>query len=227
MSDATSSVSQLTEQGEATPQQVADYLLSHPDFLEIHSYLLTELTVKHQSGQSISLVERQVSALRQENQQLKQQLSTLIANATQNDQLLEKSKALILDLVGCNTRNEIQSRVETMLVEEFGSSACKLWLLADETSPGHLSYLETNTDLARFAEKSHAYCGLLREQEKQRLFAEQADQVGSAAVLPLRNKNKLIALLAIGNADKNYYRENMSTTLLNYIGQVTAELLTD
>ena len=225
MSDATSSVSQLTEQDEVSPQQVADYLTSHPDFLEINNYLLTELSIRHQSGQSVSLIERQVSALRQENQQLKQQLSTLISNATQNDQLLEKSNALILDLVGCNDRDEIQSRVETMLVDEFGSSACKLWLLADKTRTGHLSYQETNTELARFVEKSHAYCGLLREQEKQLLFAEQADQVGSAAVLPLRNNNKLMALLAIGNADKNYYRENMSTTLLNYIGQVTAELL--
>ena len=51
-----------------SPQQVADYLTSHPDFLEINNYLLTELSIRHQSGQSVSLIERQVSALRQENQ---------------------------------------------------------------------------------------------------------------------------------------------------------------
>jgi len=227
MSDTASNLKQAPEQEQATPQQVADYLISHPDFLEIHSYLLTELTVKHQSGQSISLVERQVSALRQENQQLKQQLNTLINNAKQNDQILEKTKTLILDLVGSSSRDEVQSRIENVLIDDFGSSACKLWLLGDEAHANQLSYQESKSDLARFANKDHAYCGLLREQEKQRLFAEQSEQVGSAAVLPLRNNNKLIALLAIGNTDKNYYRENMSTSLLDYIGQVTATLLSN
>lgn len=225
MNDVTNSAIELTEQEDATPQQVADYLLSHPDFLEINSYLLTELTVKHQSGHSISLIERQVSALRQENQQLKQQLSTLINNAVQNDQLLEKSKALILELVDCNSNSDIQSRIEAMLINNFTSSACKLWLLADTSHAGHLSHQEVNTTLARFVEKNYAYCGLLREQEKLLLFADQTEHVGSAAVLTLRDNDKLIALLAIGHADKDYYRENMSTSLLDYIGQVTAKLL--
>lgn len=227
MSDVTSTVSKLPAQEEATPQQVADYLLSHPDFLEEHSYLLTELTVKHQSGQSISLVERQVAALRQENQQLKQQLATLISNAQQNDQLLEKTKRLILQLMSCDGYSEIQSQIEFTLVNDFGSSACKLWLLSNEAEPGQLSLQQCKIELARFVEKDHAYCGLLREQEKQLLFAEQAEQAGSAAVLPLRSNGEPIALLAIGNTDKNYYRENMSTSLLDYIGQVTSTLLTD
>ncbi len=227
MSETTSTVSKLPVQEPATTQQVVDYLLSHPNFLEEHSYLLTELTVKHQSGQSISLVERQVAALRQENQQLKLQLSTLINNAQQNDLLLEKTKALILQLMSSDGCNEIQSQIEFTLVNDFGCSACKLLLVTSEEGAGHVSYPQIKTELSRFVEKDHAYCGLLREQEKQQLFAEQAEQVGSAAVLPLRNNGELIALLAIGNADKNYYRENMSTSLLDYIGQVTTTLLTN
>jgi uncharacterized protein YigA (DUF484 family) len=227
MNDATGTASERTEQEPAIPtsQQVADYLVRHPDFLEINSYLLTELTVKHQSGQSISLVERQVSALREENRQLKQQLGTLIHNAKQNDQLLEKTKALILKLLGCKSNPEIQTQIESVLIVEFGSSACKLWLLKDEASTGQLSYCAANKELTRFIEKDYAYCGLLHEQEKQLLFAEHATQVGSAAVLSLRNGIQPIALLAIGNTDKNHYRDNMSTSLLDYIGQVTAELL--
>jgi len=226
MSETTSTVSKLPAQDEATSQQVADFLLSHPDFLEEHSYLLTELTVKHQSGQSISLVERQVAALRQENKQLKQQLSTLISNAQQNDQILEKTKALILQLIGSDGCSEIQSQIEFTLVNNFGSSACKLLLATNKEAEGHISCPQIKTELSRFVEKNHAYCGLLREQEKQLLFAEQAEQVGSAAVLPLRSNGELIALLAIGNADKDYYRENMSTGLLDYIGLVTTTLLT-
>jgi len=227
MSETINTVSKLPAQEEATSQQVADFLLSHPNFLEENSYLLTELTVKHQSGQSISLVERQVAALRQENKQLKQQLSTLIGNAQQNDQLLEKTKTLILRLLGSDGCSEIQSQIEFTLMNDFGSSACKLLLVASKEGAGHISYPEIKTELSRFMEKDHAYCGLLREQEKQLLFAEQTEQVGSAAVLPLRSNGELIALLAIGNADKDYYRENMGTGLLDYIGQVTTTLLTN
>lgn len=224
---ASNSLKQTPEQPETTPQQVADYLISHPDFLEINSYLLTELTVKHQSGQSISLVERQVAALRQENQQLKQQLSTLIANAQQNDQLLEKSRRLVLKLIECNSSEDIRRQLESALMDEFTCSAAKLWLLdnkADEKT-GQLSRTTAETELARFIGKKHPYCGLLREQEKHVLFTEQADKVGSAAVLPLYSENQVIGLLAIANADKNYYRENMSTSLLSYVGQVTTQLI--
>lgn len=226
MSEMSNTATKLPEQDAATAQQVADFLLNNPDFLEEHSYLLTELTVKHQAGHSISLVERQVAALRQENQQLKQQLSTLINNAQQNDQLLEKTKALILQLINSDGCSEIQSQIEFSLQNDFGSSACKMLLVSSEEGVGHISYPQIKTELSRFADKDHVYCGLLREHEKQQLFAEQAAQVGSAAVLPIHNNDELIALLAIGNADKNYYRENMSTSLLVYIGQVIGTLLT-
>ena len=225
MSNVTTNLSEAPVTEEASAQQVADYLLNHPDFLEVNSYLLTELTVKHQSGQSISLVERQVAALRQENQQLKQQLSTLISNAHQNDQLLEKTKALILELITCSSIDDIRRITEERLTNDFGSSACRLWLLNEEESISSLSFNSAQKDLARFLDKNHVYCGLLREQEKTRLFANEADQVGSAAIMPLRHNGETLGLLAIGSLDQNYYRENISTTLLEYVGNITATLL--
>lgn len=226
MSDAASNLKQASAEQEVTPQQVADYLISHPDFLEIHSYLLTELTVKHQSGQSISLVERQLTALRQENQQLKQQLANLINTARQNDELFEKSRTLVLGLIASDSAEAIQKHLETALVDEFSCSAAKLWLLDDDDKkPGKLSPAKAKKELARFIDKKHPYCGLLREQEKQNLFADDAEKVGSAAILPLHQQEQLIGLLAIASADKDYYRENMSTSLLTHVGQVTAELL--
>jgi uncharacterized protein len=225
MSDAPSNTSQTTTAEEATPQQVADYLINHPNFFDTNHRLLTALNFKHQSGQSVSLIERQVAALRQEKKQLKQQLDTFVGNAKKNDLLLEKTKILILALVRCSDNNEIQSTIENRLLEEFASSACKLWLFTEDARTNGLSLQQANTELTRFTQKKHAFCGLLGEQEKSLLFADQASHAGSAAVLPLHNNGTLIALLAIGNADESYYRENMSTTLLDYIGHITAELL--
>ena len=143
------------------------------------------------------MVERQVAALRKENQQLKQQLGTLINNAKQNDALLEKVKVLILALAECKSNADIKTQIESLVVDEFGSCACKLWLLVDVASTQQLSHSQANKKLARFTEKEQTYCGLLRAQEQTLLFAEQAEQVGSAAVLSLRKDGQPIALLSL------------------------------
>ena len=50
---------------ELSDQAVREYLEANPDFFEHHSALLPSLSVPHRTGDSISLVERQVSMLRQ------------------------------------------------------------------------------------------------------------------------------------------------------------------
>jgi len=44
--------------------QVASYLKKHPDFFINRDSLLAEITLPHESGQAISLLERQVKILR-------------------------------------------------------------------------------------------------------------------------------------------------------------------
>ena len=56
----------LKNDGALTAQQVMEYLKSHPDFFDQAPHLLSEINVPHpQSGQAISLVERQASVLRE------------------------------------------------------------------------------------------------------------------------------------------------------------------
>ena len=46
---------------------VADYLLAHNDFFERHGDLLTKLKLRHSAGDAVSLIERQVELLRNQN----------------------------------------------------------------------------------------------------------------------------------------------------------------
>ena len=50
---------------ELSDDAVCDYLEAHPDFFEQHKSLLNTMQLPHASGGTISLVERQVSVLRQ------------------------------------------------------------------------------------------------------------------------------------------------------------------
>jgi len=79
--------------------EVADYLKKHPDFFSKHLDILSSLNLPHQSGQAVSLVERQMQVLRQSNNDLKAQFSQLMDMASQNESHFENTKNLIIDLI--------------------------------------------------------------------------------------------------------------------------------
>ena len=66
-----------------TDDAVVQYLQTYPDFFERHSSLLTRLRLPHlrNTGQTVSLVERQVDVLRERNQGLERKLNELSADA--------------------------------------------------------------------------------------------------------------------------------------------------
>ena len=81
------------------PEQVAIYLQQHPEFFVHHQELLGDLFLPHESGPAVSLVERQVSILRERNIDMRNRLSKLLDNARENDKLFDKTKRLILSLL--------------------------------------------------------------------------------------------------------------------------------
>ena len=87
---------------ELSEQAVHDFLAAHPDFFERHSTLLSSLNLPHASGGAISLVERQVSVLRQKELKLERKLRELIEVARQNDVLSAKIHELTLHLLSAN-----------------------------------------------------------------------------------------------------------------------------
>ena len=68
-------------------QAVQDYLADNPDFFERHGDLLKSLRLPHGSGGTVSLVERQVSVLRQKELKNDRKLKELLAVARANDAL--------------------------------------------------------------------------------------------------------------------------------------------
>ena len=73
-------------------EDVATYLRQNTDFFINKPSLLADLTLPHERGGAISLVERQVSILRERNMDMRHRLTHLIDNARINDVLFEKTK---------------------------------------------------------------------------------------------------------------------------------------
>ncbi len=84
---------------ESSEQATHDYLAAHPDFFEHHATLLGTLHLPHATGGTVSLIERQISVLRQKNLKLEKKLQELIDVARANDLLAAKIHELAMQLL--------------------------------------------------------------------------------------------------------------------------------
>ena len=119
------------------PQEtaIATYLAQHPDFFDRHGDILRDLRLHHPSGRAVSLIEKQVSALRERNTELRHRLNQLLDNARQNDRLFERSKRLVLSLLECDELGDLIDALYYSLDKEFSIPFVRLILFR---KPQHL-----------------------------------------------------------------------------------------
>ncbi len=210
-------------------EDVAQYLSLRPDFFQQRSDLLTQLNLPHNSGQAVSLVERQVSLLRERNIEMRSRLARLLDIAKENDKLLDKTQRLVLTLLDAQTLDDLGVVINEGLLYEFNADACCILLFDDEQSyPASnirtLSIQDANEEIGSLLKLGKPLCGALRESELSYLFSESSQPVKSAAVLPL-GKGEPKGLLAVGSFDANHFESGMGTMFLAYLGDVLLRLL--
>ncbi len=211
------------------PEQIAAYLRLHPDFFLKRPDLLTDIEVAHPSGGAVSLLERQVSILRERNMDMRHRLNNLLENARVNDRLFEQTKQLVLRLIEAQTLDQIADTFVNSLQNDFQIDFASIVLIGNPNlHRGVRARVVTLTDaraqIDGLLKSSKAMCGSLRPEEVQFLFPDHTRQIGSAAVVPLSYGNPL-GVLAIASTDANYFRSSMGTLFLGYIAEVLNRLL--
>ena len=106
--------------------QVAAYLRDHPDFFSEQDELLSQLKLPHESGNAISLMERQVTVLREQGIEARQKLNNLLENARNNDQLFDTTRNLVLALLRAKDITEIASVTQDQLANQANIDACEI-----------------------------------------------------------------------------------------------------
>lgn len=210
-------------------QQLADYLREHPDFFVKQPGLLADLRLPHESGEAISLVERQVSILRERNMDMRHRLSKLLENARENDRLFDKTKRLILSLLEGKNLSESLDVLLYSFNSDFKIHYTTLLLYGNPESlprvPARVIRVqEAREHIGPMLKANKALCGSFGEKETAYLFGEDAKHIGSMAVVPLSFGSNF-GLLAIANRDPNYYRSSMGTLFLSYIAEVLNRVL--
>ncbi|MFA5495148.1 MAG: DUF484 family protein [Porticoccaceae bacterium] len=210
-------------------ERIKAFLLDHPDFFSRHPDILESLSLPHDSGRAISLVERQVSVLRQRNVELRHRLNELIAQARANDQLFEKSKRLVLDLIDADRLDTLVAALYRSLRDDFAVPHVSLLLFAADGTAAP-------PDPARLVDEDHArarvsallhhsrpLCGVLRPDETTFLFADTAG-IGSVAAVRI-GRERPVAILALGNPDPYHYQSTHGTLFLSHIADVLNRVL--
>lgn len=215
-------------------EQIASYLRSHPDFFERHPTLLLALKLPHRAaGTTVSLVERQVSVLRQRSSQLERQLKDLIAVAKLNDRLVEKSHGLAIRVMTTSTVADRVDAIETSLREDFAAERAVLVLFSDQgvAAPAGSFVRVVDRDaeavkpFATFLRSGRPRCGLIRERQREMLFEQEADAIQSAAMIPLGERAAL-GFLAIGSHDVDHFHPGQRLDFLTRLGELITASLT-
>jgi uncharacterized protein YigA (DUF484 family) len=221
---------QKNNAADISEDDVAQYLKSHSGFFLKRDDLLMELSLGHpSSGAAVSLLERQVSLLRERNMDVRGRLNHLLDNAQGNDQLFDKTKALVLALIEATSLNAVVNTFNRSLLSDFSVDYSSMTLFGNRKQHRKLSARMVDVDEAYskipgLLRSNKATCGILRPEEFDFLFAEQGQQVKSAAVLPLVH-GQALGVIAIGSSSADYFSADMSTLFLNYIGDVISRIV--
>ncbi len=219
---------------ELSERTVHEYLAEHPDFFENHANLLDTLNLPHATGGAVSLVERQVSVLRQKDLKLEKQLKELIEVARANDLLSAKIHELTLQLLAAPKLKSTIIALEEGMRSGFGADQAVLVVFGDPDAFDDIDagrffrVIEKNADalgpFKTFLSGSSARCGQIRDAQREFLFQDEADEVGSAALVPLGDGAE-IGFLAIGSADANRFHPGMSIDFVTRLGDLVAGAL--
>ncbi|MEM7762580.1 MAG: DUF484 family protein [Pseudomonadota bacterium] len=220
--------------GEITEQAVKDYLTSHPDFFESNPRLLQSLRLPHENGGTVSLVERQVAALRTNELNMKRKLNELVGLARRNDALANRIHALALAMLRADSLQDTLSTLEEKLRRSFSADEAVLVLFGQEQHFGDLNrmrflrIIDRNDDslqpFTTFLERCNPRCGQVRDTQRDFLFRTNAEEIGSVALLPLGEEAE-IGFLAIGSNNAEHFHPAMSVDFLQRIGQIISVAL--
>jgi len=219
------------EQQLATDLQLISLLRENPDILQRHAELLTILEVPHQSGTAASLIERQVTVLREKNQTQDNRLRDLMGVARDNERLANSRHNLALSLFAARDQNEVVSIVLDVLSHELASDFAVIKLFSDdketiEQSAGLFVNAEDDS-LAAFKtmlEHKNTVCGKSTAEQKSFLFGDDADSIESAAIIPLIAGANL-GLIGLGANDAERFNATMGTEFLSQVGDLVSASL--
>ncbi len=198
--------------------EVIDWLKAHPDLFTRQPELLDHMNLPHQAG-AVSLIERQVERLREENGVLNKKLKALAGIAGQNERLMQRLHQFTLELMTANSTRAFIEQLLEKLASDFQADSVRLHLLTtcpDLDSMDEVNQLakERPAWLDQILEHGRTECGRLTREKLDLLFGDQSADLGSVALVPIAD----VGVLAIGSQAVERFYPGMGTLFLELLG---------
>ncbi len=214
-----------------TDDMLVDYLQRNPDFFNKYPSVLAELKIPHEHGGAVSLVERQVSVLREQNQQTRKRLHELIEIARQNEELARRMHKLALTLMDAAEPKDIFNTIYDNLKKNFHADRAVVRLFAN---PSFVDTFPTDEfagkDVAEKAlfktiiDKRMPLSGRMKHQQQVFLFGDDGNEIASSVLVPLHGEG-WGGILAIGSFDAERFQPGMGVELLANLGEILSFIL--
>ena len=210
---------------------IAEYLRAHPEFFNEYPDVLTDIQIPHASGDAISLVERQLTALRELNDQTKKRMHELIEIARQNEELARRMHQLALTLMDAAEPKDIFSTLYDNLRKNFRADKVSVRLFADPSFVDTYAGVEfagaeasAQSLFKSIIDKRLPLSGRLKKQQQVFLFGDEGDDIASAVMVPLHGEG-WGGVMAIGSASADRFQEGMGVELLANMGEILSFIL--
>ena len=210
---------------------VTDYLKNNPNFFVENPLILTELKIPHESGTAISLVEKQLAVLRDQNEETNQRICELIEIARNNEKLARRMHQLALTLIDANNPKDVFTALYENLKKNFHADSVVVRLFADpifidpprvEEFVGKSS--EDESLFKNIIESREPLSGKINRQQEVFLFGDKKNDIASSVIIPLHGF-RWTGVLAIGSFDAEYFKPGMGIELLANLGEILSFII--
>ncbi len=212
-------------------KDIEDFLRKNTEFFNEHPALLSELSIPHNNGGVVSLVERQVAALREQNKQTTKQLHELIEIAHQNEELARKMHQLGLTLMDAVDPKDIFATLYDNLGKNFHADRVAVRIFGNPTFADSFAGEEfAGRDVKEVSlfktmiETRQPLCGRMKRQQQKFLFGNETDEIISSVMVPLLGSN-WSGIMAIGSSNPDRFQPGMGVELLANMAEVLSFIL--
>lgn len=211
-------------------EAVGDYLRQNPDFFIRNARQVEQMSVPHPVRGTVSLVEWHMARQRNHIQQLEEEITQLMEQASANHQLFDRLLSLQSHLASAPSLQDMLNRLQRW-ARDLGLAGADVRLFSDRWQLGAPSSF-TQLALSRQAfepvriqllGKEQHYLGSLNGPELL-LLLPQARSVGSAAMSLFGERGDL-GVLIFSSRDMHHYQTGQGTLLLHYLALMLPELL--
>ncbi|NEN76477.1 DUF484 family protein [Pelistega sp. NLN82] len=200
-------------------QSIAEFLRQNPNFLIEHADVFAEIRVPDPNGSgTLSLLERQVTTLRQQLKNNQAELQALGHIAYENQGINDTITDWCASLLAQKEEELLPAAIVTGLQDAFPDLEVELILWGLERLESY--QVEDNKEVQDYIQSlSIPYTG---KKVHQGITAWLSETPASIAVIPIYVNDNTVGALIFGSKDNSHFYEGMGTLFLETLGFLTS-----